>query len=114
MNSNNTIQLLSRLGVCPAYKGYPYLVHSIGIAAARYHSGFPPLKELYEQTARHYHVSASIVAHDIRTVLRSYWNQNNAERFTCTIGYPVQDMLTIKEFISVVAEFIVCQENPLP
>lgn len=48
-----------------------------------------------------------VVMHDIRTVLRTYWNRNDTDTFTKVTGYPVSDTLTIKEFVSIVAEYLV-------
>lgn len=106
MNVKRISDLFNTLGVCPNYKGYPYLIHVVGLASAYHGQPFPCMKDLYEQTAAYFDISPSIVIHDIRTLLRSYWNQNNASIFSDITLYPVRDKLTIKEFVSVIAEYL--------
>lgn len=106
MKSKQISELFYTLGISPNYRGYPYLLHVVGLAVNYHGQPFPCLKDLYQQTAEYYGITQSIVIHNIRTLLRSYWNQNNAAVFTKITGYPVRDKLTTKEFISIVAEYL--------
>lgn len=106
MNALYISSLFNELGICPSYKGYPYLMHITGLAAAYYGKPFPCMKILYQQTAVHFGISENKAKDDIRTLLRNYWEQKTASRFSDIIGYPVQDRLTSKEFVAIVAEYL--------
>lgn len=106
MNHKQISDLLHSIGIAPNYKGYPCLVHVIKIACTYHNKPFPCMKELYWETAEYYGVSPGIVKHNIRTILRSYWNQERVKIFSAMIHYPVNDKLTDKEFIAVIAEYL--------
>lgn len=107
MDAKQISILFSTLGISPNYIGYRYLVHVVLLAVSYSGQTFPQLKDLYAETAEYFDVSVGIVMHDIRTVLRTYWNRNDTDTFTKVTGYPVSDTLTIKEFVSIVAEYLV-------
>lgn len=109
MKANQISILFNSLGICPNFKGYPYLSYIVEIAVSYHGKPFPTLKALYSIAGEHFDVSPSIISHDIRTLLRVYWNQDNSDTFAQIIHYPVRDKLTIKEFVSVVAEYIATQ-----
>lgn len=106
MNTKQISELLHAIGIATNYKGYPYLVHVIKIACHYHNQPFPCIKDLFQQTADYYGVSPSIVIHDIRTLLRSYWNPYSTKIFSSLMHYPVNDKLTDKEFIAVIAEYL--------
>lgn len=106
MSTKQTTDLFNILGIMPSYKGYFYLVHMIEIACNYHGKPFPCMKNLISQTAAYFNVSPSVVIHDIRTLLRTYWDQDNASTFSNIVHYPVKDKLTIKEFIAVIAEYL--------
>lgn len=106
MNATSISSLFNELGVSPGYKGYPYLIHTTGLAITYYGKPFPCMKILYQQTAEHFNISENKVKDDIRTLLRNYWNQKNASGFSDIIGYPVRDSLTPKKFVAIVAEYL--------
>lgn len=98
-------KLLMNLGIRPSYKGYPYLVHVIMLAAK---APVPAtLTDLYSQTAAAFNVSPSIVQHDIRTVLRAYWDLGHTEKLSELTGYPIYERLPVKEFIYIIAEYLI-------
>lgn len=110
MNTNQISILFHSLGICPTFKGYQFLLYIVLLATDYKDKPFPTLKTLYVQTGEHFGVSSSIICHDIRTLLRTYWNQDHAAAFSLIIHYPVKDKLTTKEFISVVAQYLI--SNP--
>lgn len=97
--------LLTRIGIRPSYKGYPYLVHVIMLASEVTDS--INLTKLYQQTAELYKVSPNVVQHDIRTVLKVYWNMGHIEKLEEIIGYPIYEKLTVKEFIYMIVDYLV-------
>lgn len=106
MNAKRISNLFQKLGISPRYKGYPYLVHLVNLAINYYGQSFPNIKELYQQTAKHFDIPLGMVTDNIRTLLRNYWNQKNAAIFSSIIGYPVPDRLSTKEFVAVIAEYL--------
>lgn len=107
MKINQISILFHSLGICPNFKGYPFLLYVVDLATNYQDQPFPTLITLYAQAGEHFGVSSSIICHDIRTILRAYWNQDHAATFSHIIQYPVHDKLTTKEFISVVAQYII-------
>lgn len=110
MIKNHISSLFNKLGINPGYRGYPYLVHVVDLATTYYGKPFPCMNELYNRAALHFGISESKVKNDIRTLLRNYWNQKNADKFSAVIGYPVFDYLTTKEFVAIVAVHISINE----
>lgn len=107
MNAKRVTQLFNVMGVPPNYKGYPYLVYVICLAISSGYP-FPTLKTLYAQTAEHFGVSSQMVTEDIRFLVNRYWDEEeHVKRFNKIIHYPVKDKLTVKEFVSVVSEFLI-------
>lgn len=109
MNTKQITDLFNKLGICPTYKGYPYLTYVVLTAVGYHGQPFPCLKNLYVTAGEHFGVSSSIIEHDIRTLVRSYWNQDNSATFSRVVHYPVRDKLTTKEFISIMAEYLASQ-----
>lgn len=108
-------ELLITLGLCPAYKGYSYLLYAIYLTTtSKYRQGLI-VGELYEETAKHFKVSKSTVQHSIRSLLDVYWNQNNSEHFSEITGFPLHNNNTLppREFIAVVSEYFL-QAYDLP
>lgn len=107
MNNTQISQLLNSIGVSPNRKGYRFLVHLIGLGAAYKGQPFPCIKDLYQQTAAYFGVTASKVEYNVRTVVRCYWNQKSIhETFSSVTHYHISEDLSVKEFISVLAEYI--------
>lgn len=106
MNTKQISVLFNSLGIPPNHKGYPYLVYLIGLSADSYGFQVPLMKDLYAKTGEHFNVSAEIVANNIRTVLRKYWNQKNSSTFYQVTRYNGEGSLPIKEFVSVLAEYL--------
>lgn len=104
MDAKSVSKLFNVMGIPPDLKGYPFLIYLASLSAS--YDNPPNLKDLYAETGRHFGVSATVVSEDIRTVLKKYWNKENAKRFTKITRFPVEDNLTTKEFVSVVSEFI--------
>lgn len=115
MHLKQISELLITLGLCPAYKGYTYLLYAVHLATtSNYRQGLI-VGELYEETAKHFMVSKSTVQHSIRSLLDVYWSQNNAEHFSETTGFPLHNNNTLppREFIAVVSEYML-QTYDLP
>lgn len=106
MDKKLIITLFNKLGVPPNYRGYPYLVHVTWLAVTVYGNSFPYLKTLYEQTAKDFGVSVETVSGNIKTLKQAYENKKTMEIFSRITRYPVQDYLTTKEFIFIVAEYL--------
>lgn len=109
MDTKTITNFFHTLGLSPNLKGYPYLIYVVQIAADEQGKPLPLLKDLYQETAGHFGVTPGIIAHDIRTVLRSYWSRNDGNTFSELTHYPVINSMSIKEFISVSAEYIAHQ-----
>lgn len=100
-------ELLTGIGVCPSYRGYHCLVHVIYLAASDGEYPFIVTKKLYADTAVCFGISPDSVQHSIRTLLDSFWSQKDSKKhFYDIIRYPVQDPLSPKEFIAVIADYI--------
>lgn len=100
-------ELLTRLGLCPSYKGYHCLEYVIYLAASDGEYPFIVTKKLYTETAAHFGISPGCVQHGIRTLLDIFWSQENSKKlFRDITHYPVLDPLSPKEFIAVMADFI--------
>lgn len=100
-------ELLTRLGVCPSYRGYRCLMHVIYLAASDDEYPFIVTKKLYADTAEHFGISPDSVQHGIRTLLDIFWSQENSKKyFYDIIRYPVDAPLSPKEFIAVIADYI--------
>lgn len=111
MNKREISELLTRVGICPSYKGYPCLVHAIWLAASD-STPFILIKKIYADTAAHFGMSADSVQHGIRTLLEAFWNQKDSRKYFYNIvGYPVHDPLPPKEFIAVVTDYIQRRQN---
>lgn len=106
MDKKRIIILFNTFGVPPNYRGYPYLVHVIWLAATFHGNSFPYIKTLYEQTAEDFGVSAETVSGNIKTLIKAYENKKTMEIFSRITRYPVHDYLTIKEFVFIVAEYL--------
>lgn len=106
-------ELLIALGLCPAYKGYSYLLYAVHLTTTtRYRQGLI-VGELYQETARHFNVSKSTVQHSIRSLLDVYWSQNDPKHFSNITGFPVHGTLPPREFIAVISEYLL-QTYDLP
>ena len=102
--------LLTRLGISSVLKGYRYLVHIIYLASSKKDNYFL-LKDLYAATADYFHTSQSCIQRSIRTLLDNYWNDQNMKCFSEIIGYPVYHPLPPKEFVAVIADYLLLNQN---
>lgn len=100
--------LLAVLNFCPSYKGYPSTVYLIGLTVDRIRQVPPPdFKELCIETGRHFGIKQEKVGDNLNTMLTSYCNRpDNLELFQKKIGYHIDDKLTNKEFVFVVAKYL--------
>lgn len=106
MSQKQLSDLFNSLGSSPNRKGYPFLLHLVELSASYKGQPFPCMKELYQKTAEHFDVLPDIIEYNVRTVVRVYWSQKESARiFSSVTCYPVTDELTVKEFISVLAEY---------
>lgn len=97
-------KLMICLGFRPSYKGFPYLAHVIMLASEQ--SVPVTMTELYSQTARAFNVPQSKVQHDIRTIIKVFWNTGHIKKFEEILGYPLCEKLPVKEFVYTIAEYI--------
>lgn len=110
MEKNYVSEMLIRIGINPSYRGYPFLVHIIHHAATYANGPFLTSKALYQNAAEHYHVSPDAIQHSIRTILDTYWGQDNGKYFRNVTGYPNAGPLPPKEFIAVLSDYL--RRNP--
>lgn len=97
---------LTSIGIAPNYKGYVYLIYLIWLAWKEYES-FPKMKDLFERTGNYYGVNPRTVRDNIQTLLAAYRNQpENCKIFKRTTNYPTPENITLKEFISVISEYL--------
>lgn len=107
MSQKQISKLFNSLGISPNRKGYHFLLHLVTLAAEYKGQPFPCMKELYCQTAVHFNVPSNIVEYNVRTMVKGYWNQKDSRKiFSSITNYPVYDDLTVKEFVSVLAEYV--------
>lgn len=106
MSQKQISDLFNSLGISPNRKGYPFLLHLVELSASYKGKPFPCMKVLYQQTADYFGVAPDIVEYNVRTVVRVYWSQKEIDKvFSSVTHYPITDELTVKEFISVLAEY---------
>lgn len=106
MNTKQITDFFNTLGIGPNLKGYPYLVHLVGLSMDCADGNVPQIKDLYKMTGEHFGVSADNVNNNVRTVLRKYWNQENAVSFFQLTHYKNTGSLPAKEFIYVTAAYL--------
>lgn len=107
MNTKQITLFFNTLGIAPNLKGYPYLVYLISLAASSNRWDAPKLQELYVRTGEHFNVPPEKIAGNIRTVLKKYWNQKNSSAFFEITHYRGEGSLPVKEFVYVVADYLV-------
>lgn len=101
---------LNSIGIAPNHNGYVYLVYIIWLAWKEYDS-FPKIKDLFELTGNFYQVDPRKVRDNLQTILVAYRNQKkNCDIFRQAVNYPTPEIITLKEFISVIAEHLKNQE----
>lgn len=111
MSKKQISELLTQIGLNPAYRGYLYLVHIIYLVSSDSDFTFFTLKGLYQRTSADLNISSGAIQHNIRTLLDSYWNQENMKYFRNLTGYPVHGPVPPKEFIAVLADYIRRHDN---
>lgn len=100
------IHFLTSIGIAPSHKGYAYLVYIIGLSYENYDM-YAKIKDLFEQTGTYFGVTPRAVRDNIQTILTAYRNQpENCKIFKRITGYPTPELITLKEFILVIAEFL--------
>lgn len=101
---------LNSIGIAPNHSGYVYLIYIIWLAWKEYDS-FPKIKDLFALTGSCYNVDPRKVRDNLQTILVAYRNQKkNCEIFRNAVHYPTPESITLKEFISVIAEHLKNQE----
>lgn len=96
--------LLTKIGIRPSYKGYPYLAEVIFLASEL---TVPiAITDLYAQASKTFHVTPNTVQNNIRTVLKNYWNSGYCEKLSKITGYPIHENLPAKEFVYLIADYI--------
>lgn len=107
MSKSRISDLFNSLGISPNRKGYCFLLYLVELAAAYKGQPFPQMKVLYQQTAEHFGVAPDVIEYNVRTAVRGYWNQKESRNiFSSITDYPVSDSLTVKELVSVLAEYV--------
>lgn len=99
-------EFLNSIGIAPNHSGYSYLVYIIWMTWKEY-DFFPKMKDLYVLTGNYYDVDPRKVRDNLQTILVAYRNQKgNCNIFRQAVHYPTPESITLKEFISVIAEHL--------
>lgn len=97
---------LNSIGIAPNYRGYTFLVYVIWLGWKEFET-FPKAKELFELAGAEFGVTPRIVRDSIQTLLVAYRNQKeNCRYFKSVTNYPTPENITLKEFVSVICEFL--------
>lgn len=107
MNHIQVSRFFTSLGVKPNHRGYIYLIHLVKLGVDCRGKSFPYMKDFYQQTADYFGVTKNEVENNVRTVIHCYWIQKDSHRiFSEITHYPVTEDLTVKEFVSILSEYI--------
>lgn len=107
MNHIQVSRFFTSLGVKPNHRGYIYLIHLVKLGVDCRGKSFPYMKDFYQQTADYFGVTKNEVENNVRTVVHCYWIQKDSHKiFSEITHYPVTENLTVKEFVSVLSEYI--------
>lgn len=106
MHQSRIQNLLNRLGVSSSSKGYPYLVHAIYLVMTDCSHYCPVMKYLYFDIAEHFGTSPTAVQYAIRIMLEAHHTPQYLQSFSELTGYPANHTPTPKEFIAILADYL--------
>ena len=89
-----------------SYAGFKYLGCAVALVYENQEYLRNVTKQLYVLVGKKYGVSNIFVEGAIRTLITSYWNQNEDKILAPFLGYPLFEKPTASEFISILADFL--------
>lgn len=97
--------LLRRLGFPGHYTGFPYLARAVALVLAD-----PPLlyqlfKRLYPEVARAFGTSPACVEKDLRTLIRSFWQEGGGQALGRLAPRPLLRRPTIGELLALLSGY---------
>ena len=104
---------LRPFGITRCYKGFRHTAYAIQLAIQDEDRLEAVIKEIYMETASHYHCKWTAVERNIRTAVARAWRVNRP--LLCEMaGYPLLCAPTASEFIEIVASYIIRAQQPQP
>lgn len=88
------------------YAGYNYLAYAIVLTLENQDYLRKVTKSLYVVVGDRYGVTNRNVEAAMRTLITSYWNQNEDRILSRLLGYPIFDKPTASEFVSILSDFL--------
>lgn len=102
-----TIQeILRQLGITRCYKGFKHTKFSIALAVSDESRLEAVTKEIYMETASHFHCKWTAVERNIRTAVKRAW-QVNPGLLAEIAGYPLNAPPTASEFVEIIASHVI-------
>lgn len=112
MEIKYTVLVLAHMGIQSPKQGYHYLVEIIHLAVNS-DTPFYKLKDLYQMTADSFRTTPLCVETNVKSFLKEFWHDSEKiKQFETFTGYEMDEALTPKEFIFLVADFIRCHDFP--
>ena len=103
--------ILEELGINRAYKGYKHTAYALELVLEDEDRLSAVTKEVYQETARHFHCHWTAVERDIRTVIQRAW-QINPTLLQKMAKHPLTNVPKTREFLEIIMKYI--QRMALP
>ena len=97
--------LLRRLGFQTRYIGFPYLSYALALVLADHSYLYQLFKRLYPDTARAFQTSAACVEKDLRTLIRSFWQEGGGQALGRLAPRPLLRRPTIGELLALLSGY---------
>lgn len=96
---------LRRLGIPEHYTGFPYLTYALALVLSDQSYLYQLFKRLYPDTARAFHTSAACVEKDLRTLIRSFWQEGGAQLLRELTPRPLHRRPTVGELLALLSGY---------
>ena len=97
--------LLRRLGFQTCYIGFPYLSYALALVLADHSYLYQLFKRLYPDTARAFQTSAACVEKDLRTLIRSFWQEGGGQALGRLAPRPLLRRPTTGELLALLSGY---------
>ena len=97
--------IIEELGVTRAYKGYRHTAYALELVLEDESRLEAVTKEVYQETARHFHCHWTAVERNIRTVIQRVW-RINPTLLQKMARCPLTEAPMARDFLSIVMEYI--------
>lgn len=105
----NTLRLF---GLTKCYSGFDLTAYSVHLAVENDFRLQAVTKEIYMETASHFHCKWTRVERNIRTAVNRAW-QVNPDLLRQMAGYPLKSAPTSSQFIEIISSYIIrSQQTP--